>query len=78
MPLYSYECQDCHSEFELLVRASDTPVCPSCGSAKLGQQVAKICDEIKYHAIKKSWRQVAARAGELSNFNKKEVGAFKS
>lgn len=78
MPLYSYECEDCHSAFELLVRASDTPTCPACGSAKLAQQVAKISEEIKYHQIKKSWRQVAARAGELSNFDKKEVTTLKS
>ncbi|OAI24853.1 FmdB family transcriptional regulator [Methylosinus sp. R-45379] len=75
MPLYSYECQDCHAEFELLISASDTPVCPSCGSEKLQQQVAKICVEIKYPAIARSWRKAAAAEGELSNFSKKEIEA---
>lgn len=75
MPLYSYECRDCHAEFELLVRASDTPACPSCGSEKLQQQVAKICVEIKYPAIAKSWRKAAAAGGDLSNFSKNEIQA---
>jgi putative FmdB family regulatory protein len=75
MPLYSYECEDCHAECELLVRGSDTPVCPSCGSAKLQQRVAKICVEIKYPAIAKSWRRAAAAEGDLSNFSKQEIQA---
>jgi putative FmdB family regulatory protein len=74
MPLYAYTCQDCEAEFELLVRASDTPQCPACGSAKLAQQVSRICREIKYPAIAKSWRRRAAAEGDLSNFNKAERG----
>lgn len=77
MPLYAYQCEDCHAEFELLVRASDTPACPSCGSEKLQQQVSKICVEIKYPAIAKSWRRAAAAEGELSNFSKEEIAAPK-
>lgn len=78
MPLYVYNCQNCNAEFELLVRASDVPACPSCGSEKLQQQVAKICVEIKYPAIAKSWRQRAAREGDASNFSKKELQTRKS
>jgi len=74
MPLYSYICEDCHAASELLVRSDETPQCPSCGSARLTQQVAKICNEIKYPAIARSWRQRAAREGDLSNFNKQERG----
>jgi putative FmdB family regulatory protein len=74
MPLYTYQCQDCGAEFELLVRASDVPACPSCGSEKLQQQVAKICNEIKYPAIAKSWRKRAAAEGDLSNFSAAERG----
>ena len=73
MPLYSYNCQDCNADFELLVRSSDVPACPSCGSAKLQQRVAKICVEIKYPAVAKSWRQRAAKEGDLSNFTKQET-----
>jgi len=35
MPLYEYSCQDCHSEFELLIRGSETPHCPECAGERL-------------------------------------------
>lgn len=72
MPLYAYTCDACEAEFELLVRACDTPACPSCGSQKLNQHIARISKEIKYPAVAKSWRQSAARSGDLSNFSKSE------
>ncbi|MFY9628963.1 MAG: zinc ribbon domain-containing protein [Methylocystis sp.] len=77
MPLYAYSCKDCNAEFELLVRSSDVPACPSCGSEKLQQEVARISSEIKYPAIARSWRQAAARSGDLSNFSQKEQGLKK-
>ncbi|HMK89891.1 MAG TPA: zinc ribbon domain-containing protein [Methylocystis sp.] len=72
MPLYSYKCEGCASEFELLIKASDTPACPACGSEKLQQQVARISKEIRYPAIARSWRQAAAKSGDLSNFSAAE------
>jgi putative FmdB family regulatory protein len=74
MPLYNYVCENCEAGFELLVRASDTPQCPACGSERLQQQVAKISSEIKYPAIARSWRQRAAREGDMSNFSREEQG----
>lgn len=73
MPLYSYNCQNCNADFELLVRSSDIPACPSCGSEKLQQQVSRVCIDVKYAAIAKSGRQAAAREGHLSNFSKQEL-----
>lgn len=73
MPLYTYNCPSCNADFELLVRSSDVPACPTCGSRELRRQVAKICVEIKYPAIAKSWRRAAAAEGDLSNFSKKEI-----
>ncbi|MGF1451549.1 MAG: zinc ribbon domain-containing protein [Opitutales bacterium] len=35
MPLYEYACNECGSSFEALVRGSETPACPSCGTAEL-------------------------------------------
>ncbi|NIP84950.1 MAG: zinc ribbon domain-containing protein [Planctomycetales bacterium] len=35
MPLYEYVCEDCRSEFELLVRGSQPPLCPNCGGKRL-------------------------------------------
>lgn len=72
MPLYAYMCQHCNADFELLVRASDVPACPSCGSEKLQRLVAKICGEIRNPAMAKAGRQAAARSGHLSNFSKTE------
>jgi len=73
MPLYAYHCNDCGNEFELLVRSSDVPACPSCQSTNLQQLVSKICVEIKYPAIAASWRKQAQKEGDLSHFSKKEI-----
>ncbi len=35
MPLYEYECRACGQRFEMLMRVSDTPACPACGSGNL-------------------------------------------
>lgn len=36
MPVYEYECQKCHREFEELVFSHDPEVCcPSCASAEV-------------------------------------------
>jgi putative FmdB family regulatory protein len=35
MPIYEYSCDSCSSEFELLVRGSEKPACPDCGSTRL-------------------------------------------
>ncbi len=41
MPIYEYQCQDCNTKFEKLVRraaeASDVN-CPSCGEKHVSQQ----------------------------------------
>jgi len=40
MPLYEYECQDCRSHFELLVREQTVLACPSCQSADVEKQLS--------------------------------------
>jgi putative FmdB family regulatory protein len=40
MPLYEYRCGACAHQFELLVRAGDTPSCPACASRDLGRLVS--------------------------------------
>ena len=42
MPIYGFSCNSCKAEFETLVRSSDTPDCPKCGSTDLTQQLALI------------------------------------
>ncbi|MEI6779002.1 MAG: zinc ribbon domain-containing protein [Chloroflexales bacterium] len=37
MPLYEYQCPECHNRFDRLVRSSEAPptiVCPTCGGEK--------------------------------------------
>jgi len=40
MPIFEYICRDCHHQFETLVTASRTPVCPSCQSQALDKQLS--------------------------------------
>ncbi|MGD0900536.1 MAG: zinc ribbon domain-containing protein, partial [Thermoguttaceae bacterium] len=35
MPIYEYTCDDCGHEFELLLRGSERPACPSCDGGRL-------------------------------------------
>lgn len=40
MPIYTYKCQDCGEEFDLLVgvgRGDEKLLCPKCGGKKLGR-----------------------------------------
>ena len=38
MPLFEYACSQCASDFELLIRGSESPQCPECGSSELEKQ----------------------------------------
>lgn len=40
MPLFSYQCKSCGTLSEVLVRGSETPACPECGSTKLEKQMS--------------------------------------
>lgn len=43
MPLYEYECKDCGSTFEKMVRFSEAdqaPVCPSCESQNTKKKIS--------------------------------------
>ncbi len=40
MPLFEYQCKSCSHEFELLVRGSETPQCPSCHSESLEKRLS--------------------------------------
>ena len=40
MPLFEYACKSCASEFEVLVRASETPECPSCHGKDLERKLS--------------------------------------
>jgi putative FmdB family regulatory protein len=72
MPLYSYHCAGCDKEFELLISASDTPVCPTCSGQNLERLVSRTAPEGKSRSLAKSARAQAARAGHLTNFSRSE------
>jgi putative FmdB family regulatory protein len=78
MPLHAFQCIDCENEFETLVRSSDVepPACPACNSANLQQAVSKICGNITYPAIAKSWRRQAYKEGHMCNVDAKELKAL--
>ncbi len=40
MPIYEYICDDCGREFEVLIRGTEQPVCPSCGQSRLTKQLS--------------------------------------
>lgn len=40
MPLFEYRCHACDLDFELLVRASEQPECPTCHSRKLEKMIS--------------------------------------
>ena len=40
MPLYEYACQTCANQFEVLVRASETPECPACHGTALERRLS--------------------------------------
>lgn len=40
MPIFEYRCVACDSQFELIVRSSDVPACPSCGATSLERMLS--------------------------------------
>jgi putative FmdB family regulatory protein len=40
MPIYEYECRDCHHRFEAIVRVAESATCPSCQSANLERLIS--------------------------------------
>ncbi len=63
MPLYDYHCRDCQLQFETLVRAGTTPVCPRCGSVVLDKQVSAPVPPGRSKAIIASARRQARAKG---------------
>ncbi len=37
MPIYEYHCGACDSNFEVLVRGAETPICPQCEAELVNQ-----------------------------------------
>ncbi len=72
MPLYDFQCNDCQKTFELLVRGSAAPTCPSCGSQRLEKLVSLTAPQGKSAGIVSSARAQAAREGHFSHYKPSE------
>jgi len=42
MPIYEYSCRECGVEFEKLVGANQSVVCPSCESARVMRRISLV------------------------------------
>jgi putative FmdB family regulatory protein len=40
MPIFDFVCNDCHTDFEALVRGTTAPKCPKCASENLERQLS--------------------------------------
>ena len=40
MPIYEYECRECSTSFELLMRSDTKVACPSCDSTKVVRKLS--------------------------------------
>jgi putative FmdB family regulatory protein len=67
MPIHVFRCPACNAQFELLVRARYSPVCPVCASPNLEKQVSSPAPPGKSAGIMARARAQAAREGHLSN-----------
>lgn len=72
MPIHDYHCGACGADFEALVRSSDTPTCPQCGSTQLQRQISRLAPAGKIEAIRMAHRRVADRQGHFSHFSPAE------
>lgn len=72
MPIYDFHCNTCDRDFELLVRLSETPVCPECGSENLAKRVSLPAPQGKTAGILAGARAQAAREGHFSHYKASE------
>lgn len=50
MPIYEYKCKKCGESFEALVRGTQKPACPKCGSKNLSKLVSGFAVSVKSSA----------------------------
>ena len=72
MPIYDYHCSACAADFELLVRSSTVPACPSCGSTALAKTVSRLAPAGKIEAIRLSNRRAADAQGHFNHYSPAE------
>ncbi|KXW57757.1 zinc ribbon domain protein [Ferrovum myxofaciens] len=72
MPLYDYQCCECHNLFEKLVFSSTQVMCPACGSTRINKLVSKPAPKSLTAEILSGARKQAAREGHFSNYSASE------
>ena len=72
MPLFDFHCQSCDRTSELLVRHSDTPSCPHCGSLQLDKLLSVPAAPGQTQAVIQNARHQANKEGHFSNFSTNE------
>jgi len=71
MPLFDFYCEKCDKTFELLIKASSTPICPEC-SGEIAKQVSCPVAPGQSAGIIASARKRAASEGHFSNYKPSE------
>ncbi len=47
MPIFEYECRNCHEAFELLVRSDTRIACPACDSDQVLKKLSVFAAQVK-------------------------------
>jgi putative FmdB family regulatory protein len=65
MPIYEYQCQDCHKEIEVLQKISDSLLqdCPACGKPSLKKKVSAAAFRLKGGG----WYETDFKTGDKKN-----------
>jgi putative FmdB family regulatory protein len=77
MPIYEYRCQSCNAEFELIVRASTVPACPSCGATSLEKILSMFAVSSEGTQLRNR-QTLGATQRQKSQQNRKEREFYKS
>ena len=68
MPLFSYHCTGCDTNFEALLLGSEQATCPNCGGTALEQLLSRVAAEARTPGLVKGARAQAAKEGHFSNY----------
>ena len=76
MPIFEYRCLACDSQFELLVRGSAVPACPSCGATSLEKMISMFAVSSEGTTLRNR-HTLGARQRLKSQENRKEQEHYK-
>lgn len=47
MPIFEYECKECHGSFELLIRSDTKVACPACASERVARKLSLFAAQVR-------------------------------